>query len=138
MSGRLVGDGRLRLTGRCDACPGWAMGGGKTSDVDFLSTNTVADGVAGRRLIPAVLEDLLLVANDAILAQEASIIAGMRMLLDNGRRRLSPLGRRFGRPWRGASSLPEPRPRLAPLGERRGLAAGVSRPGRPHPWVALR
>ena len=64
------------------------MGGGKTSDVDFLSTNTVADGVAGRRLIPAVLEDLLLVANDAILVQEASIIAGMRMLLDNGRRRL--------------------------------------------------
>ena len=47
------------------------------------STNTIADGVAGRRPIPAVLNDLLLVADDAVLAQEASIITGMRMLLDH-------------------------------------------------------
>ena len=47
------------------------------------STNTIADGVAGRRPIPAVLADLLLVADDAVLVQEASIIAGMRMLLDH-------------------------------------------------------
>ena len=47
------------------------------------STNTIADGVAGRRPIPAVLDDLLLVADDAVLVQEASIIAGMRMLLDH-------------------------------------------------------
>ena len=46
------------------------------------STETIADGVAGRRPIPAVLDDLLLVADDAVLVQEASIIAGMRMLLD--------------------------------------------------------
>ncbi|MEG3632832.1 threonine ammonia-lyase [Micromonospora palythoicola] len=46
------------------------------------STNTIADGVAGRRPIPAVLDDLLLVADDAILVREASIIRGMRMLLD--------------------------------------------------------
>ncbi|WP_218009582.1 threonine ammonia-lyase [Actinomadura kijaniata] len=46
------------------------------------STDTIADGVAGRRPIPAVLDDLLLVADDAVLVQEASIIAGMRMLLD--------------------------------------------------------
>ncbi|MGK5551440.1 threonine ammonia-lyase [Actinomadura kijaniata] len=45
------------------------------------STDTIADGVAGRRPIPAVLADLLLVADDAVLVQEASIIAGMRMLL---------------------------------------------------------
>ncbi|WP_329281284.1 threonine ammonia-lyase [Streptomyces sp. NBC_01451] len=45
------------------------------------STDTIADGVAGRRPVPAVLEDLLLVADDAVLVQEASIIAGMRMLL---------------------------------------------------------
>ncbi|MFB8272466.1 threonine/serine dehydratase [Streptomyces sp. NPDC055955] len=45
------------------------------------STNTIADGVAGRYPIPAVLNDLLLVADDAVLVQEASIIAGMRMLL---------------------------------------------------------
>ena len=47
------------------------------------STNTIADGVAGRRPIPAVLDDLLLVADDAVLVQEASIIVGMRMLLDH-------------------------------------------------------
>ncbi|WP_246098038.1 threonine ammonia-lyase [Streptomyces botrytidirepellens] len=47
------------------------------------STDTIADGVAGRRPIPAVLDDLLVVADDAVLVQEASIIAGMRMLLDH-------------------------------------------------------
>jgi threonine dehydratase len=47
------------------------------------STNTIADGVAGRRPIPAVLDDLLLVADDAVLVQEASIVAGMRMLRDH-------------------------------------------------------
>ena len=45
------------------------------------STDTIADGVAGRHPIPAVLDDLLLVADDAVLVQEASIIAGMRLLL---------------------------------------------------------
>ncbi|MFE2067579.1 threonine/serine dehydratase [Streptomyces sp. NPDC059467] len=47
------------------------------------STDTIADGVAGRHPIPAVLDDLLVVADDAVLVQEASIIAGMRMLLDH-------------------------------------------------------
>jgi threonine dehydratase len=47
------------------------------------STNTIADAVAGRRPIAAVLDDLLLVADDAVLVQEASIVAGMRMLLDH-------------------------------------------------------
>ena len=46
------------------------------------STDTIADGVAGRYPIPAVLDDLLLVADDAVLVREASIIAGMRMLFD--------------------------------------------------------
>lgn len=45
-------------------------------------TDTIADGVAGRRPIPAVLDDLLLVADDAVLVREASIVAGMRLLLD--------------------------------------------------------
>ncbi len=45
------------------------------------STNIIADGVAGRRPIPAVLNRLLLVADDAVSVQEASIIARMRMLL---------------------------------------------------------
>ncbi|WP_246843257.1 threonine/serine dehydratase [Allokutzneria sp. NRRL B-24872] len=47
------------------------------------STNTIADGVAGRRPIPEVLEDLLLVADDAVLVEEESIIRGMRMLFDH-------------------------------------------------------
>ena len=47
------------------------------------SADTIADGVAGRLPIPAVLDDLLQVADDAVLVQEASIIAGMRMLLDH-------------------------------------------------------
>ena len=47
------------------------------------STDTIADGVAGRFPIPAVLDDLLTVADDAVLVHEASIIAGMRMLLEH-------------------------------------------------------
>jgi len=46
------------------------------------STDTIADGVAGRYPIPAVLDDLLVVAGDAVLVREASIVAGMRMLLE--------------------------------------------------------
>jgi threonine dehydratase len=46
------------------------------------STDTIADGVAGRYPIPAVLDDLLKVADDAVLVHEASIIAGVRMLLE--------------------------------------------------------
>ena len=45
--------------------------------------STIADGVAGRCPIPAVLDDLLLVADDAVQVQEASIIAGMRLLLEH-------------------------------------------------------
>lgn len=47
------------------------------------STDTIADGVAGRRPIPAVLDDLLLVADDAVLVKEASIMTGMRMFLEH-------------------------------------------------------
>jgi threonine dehydratase len=47
------------------------------------SAVTIADGVAGRHPIPAVLDDLLLVADDAVLVQETSIIAGLRMLLEH-------------------------------------------------------
>jgi threonine dehydratase len=46
------------------------------------STDTIADGVAGRYPIPAVLEDLLEVADDAVLVHEASIVAAMRILLE--------------------------------------------------------
>lgn len=43
---------------------------------------TIADGVAGRFPIPAVLDDLLQVADDAVLVPEESIVAGMRLLLE--------------------------------------------------------
>ena len=49
--------------------------------VNTDSTDTIADAVVGRCPIPAVLNDLLLVADDAVLVQEASIVAGMRVLL---------------------------------------------------------
>ncbi|MQY14557.1 L-threonine dehydratase catabolic TdcB [Streptomyces sp. RB5] len=47
------------------------------------STDTIADGVAGRRPIPEVLTDLLATADDAVLVREESIVAGMRLLLDH-------------------------------------------------------
>ncbi|MBK3562353.1 threonine/serine dehydratase [Streptomyces sp. MBT62] len=47
------------------------------------SAVTIADGVAGRFPIPAVLDDLLLVADDAVLVREESVITGMRMLFDH-------------------------------------------------------
>jgi threonine dehydratase len=47
------------------------------------STDTIADGVAGRCPIPAVLDDLLLVADDAVLVSETSITAAMRMLFNH-------------------------------------------------------
>ncbi|WP_410573756.1 threonine/serine dehydratase [Amycolatopsis sp. cmx-4-61] len=46
-------------------------------------THTIADGVAGRRPIPEVLADLLLVADDAVLVSEASIVAGVRLLFEH-------------------------------------------------------
>ncbi|MFB6723407.1 threonine/serine dehydratase [Kribbella sp. NPDC056345] len=44
------------------------------------SADTIADGVAGRRPIPEVLTDLLQVADDAVLVEESSIVAGVRLL----------------------------------------------------------
>ncbi|GAA3136432.1 threonine dehydratase [Kribbella aluminosa] len=47
------------------------------------TTNTIADGVAGRHPIPEVLEDLLVVADDAVLVHESSIITAIRLLHDH-------------------------------------------------------
>lgn len=44
------------------------------------STDTIADGVAGRLPLPEVLDDLLQVADDAVLVREPSIITGVRLL----------------------------------------------------------
>lgn len=47
------------------------------------STDTIADGVAGRYPIPEVLADLLVVADDAVLVREESIVLGMRLLMEH-------------------------------------------------------
>jgi threonine dehydratase len=47
------------------------------------SADTIADGVAGRYPIPEVLDDLLQVADDAVLVREESIVTGMRLLLEH-------------------------------------------------------
>lgn len=57
----------------------WRAGRVITTD----SADTIADGVAGRYPIAAVLDDLLVVADDAVLVQEASIVAGLRLLLEH-------------------------------------------------------
>ncbi|MGM1062195.1 threonine ammonia-lyase [Saccharothrix sp. Mg75] len=46
-------------------------------------TDTIADGVAGRYPVPEVLDDLLVVADDAVLVRESSIIAGIRLLWEH-------------------------------------------------------
>ncbi|MEU1515480.1 pyridoxal-phosphate dependent enzyme [Streptomyces sp. NPDC005811] len=71
------------------------------------SADTIADGVAGRRPIPAVLRDLLLVADDAVLVQEASIVAGMRTLLDHAGLVVEPSAAL------GIAAILEDRPRFA-------------------------
>jgi threonine dehydratase len=48
--------------------------------VDAGAPNTIADGVAGRYVIPEVLDDLMVVAKDALLVSEDSIKEGMRLL----------------------------------------------------------
>jgi threonine dehydratase len=48
--------------------------------VETGAPDTIADGVAGRNVIPEVLDDLLAVANDALLVSEESIMEGMRLL----------------------------------------------------------
>lgn len=48
--------------------------------VEVGPPNTIADGVAGRYVIPEVLEDLATVVDDAVLVSEKSIIEAMRLL----------------------------------------------------------
>ena len=51
---------------------------GRVVETDRIET--IADGVAGRRPIPEVLDDLLVVLDDVMLVREDSIKAGMRLL----------------------------------------------------------
>lgn len=60
--------------------PALALSWRARSVVTTESTDTIADGVAGRFPIPEVLDDLLAVADHVPLVEEASIVAGMRLL----------------------------------------------------------
>ncbi|MGX5826033.1 threonine ammonia-lyase [Mesorhizobium sp. 43Arga] len=60
--------------------PALALSWRARSVVTTERTDTIADGVAGRFPIAAVLEDLLAVADHVPLVEEASIKAGMRLL----------------------------------------------------------
>ncbi|WP_229067852.1 threonine/serine dehydratase [Actinoplanes sp. DH11] len=73
--------------------------------VTTATVDTIADGVAGRHPIPEVLNDLLRVADDAVLVDETSIVTGIRML------------------WQHAGLVVEPSAAL-------GVAAVLADPGR--------
>lgn len=60
--------------------PAMALSWRKRSIVNTDRTDTIADGVAGRFPISAVLQDLLVVADHVPLVEEASIKAAMRLL----------------------------------------------------------
>jgi threonine dehydratase len=51
--------------------------------VEVGAPNTIADGVAGRYVVPEVLNDLLAVADDGLLVGEESIKEGMNPLVDH-------------------------------------------------------
>jgi threonine dehydratase len=51
--------------------------------VEVGAPNTIADGVAGRYVVPEVLDDLLAVADDALLVSEESIKEGMHLLFEH-------------------------------------------------------
>jgi threonine dehydratase len=60
--------------------PAMALSWRAKSVVETDRVDTIADGVAGRCPIPAVLDDLIAVADHVPLDEEQSIIAGMQML----------------------------------------------------------
>lgn len=63
--------------------PAMTLSWRKREVVTTETMETIADGVAGRFPIPDVLNDLLLVADDAVLVHESSIVAGMRLLQEH-------------------------------------------------------
>lgn len=60
--------------------PAMALSWRQGTVVETDRIETIADGVAGRCPIPAVLDDLLVVLDDVVLVREESIKAGMRAL----------------------------------------------------------
>ena len=63
--------------------PALALSWRRGAVVETETTDTIADGVAGRYPIPEVLDDLLVLVDDVILVREDTIVAGMRLLLQH-------------------------------------------------------
>jgi threonine dehydratase len=63
--------------------PAMARSWQRRTVVETDTMNTIADGVAGRRPIPEVLDDLLVVLDDVALVGERSIKDGMRLLYEH-------------------------------------------------------
>jgi threonine dehydratase len=63
--------------------PAMALSWRQGTVVETNRIETIADGVAGRCPIPAVLDDLRVVLDDVILVGEDSIKVGMRMLYEH-------------------------------------------------------
>jgi len=63
--------------------PAMALSWRQGTVVETDRIETIADGVAGRRPIPEVLDDLLVVLDDVMLVGEDSIKAGMRALYEH-------------------------------------------------------
>jgi len=63
-----------------EEAPAMTLSWRKREVVNTETTNTIADGVAGRFPIPEVLEDILTLVDDVVLVRERSIIEGMRFL----------------------------------------------------------
>jgi threonine dehydratase len=68
------------LTVQPGQAPGMTLSFRAGHVVDAGRPDTIADGVAGRYVLPEVLDDLIEVATDALLVSEESIRAGMRLL----------------------------------------------------------
>jgi threonine dehydratase len=63
-----------------EGAPAMALSWRSGRIVETESIDTIADGVAGRCPIPEVLDDLLVVLDDAVLVSEAAIKTGMQLL----------------------------------------------------------
>jgi threonine dehydratase len=63
-----------------EQAPGMTLAFRAGRPVEVGRPATIADGVAGRYVIPEVLDDLSSVADDAVLVSEDAIIEGMRLL----------------------------------------------------------
>lgn len=97
--------------------------------IETETVNTIADGVAGRCPIPEVLDDLLQVCDDALLVEENSIIAGMRLLLDRAGLVVEPSGAL------GIAALLENRERFAGKRVVTVLCGSNAEPRRYRQWV---